>query len=64
MSQSAVLLAQDLIKSIESHIDSAQVSPERVNSGVVSYLGDGIAKVIGLGNVAYNELVVFESGAQ
>ncbi len=64
MSQSAVLLAQDLIKSIESHIDSAQVSPERVNSGVVSYLGDGIAKVVGLGNVAYNELVVFESGAE
>jgi F-type H+-transporting ATPase subunit alpha len=64
MSQSAVLLAQDLIKSIESHIDSAAVSPQRVNSGVVSYLGDGIAKVVGLGNVAYNELVKFESGAQ
>lgn len=46
MSQSAVLLAQDLIKSIESHIDSADISPERVNSGVVSYLGDGIAKVV------------------
>jgi F-type H+-transporting ATPase subunit alpha len=64
MSQSAVLLAQDLIKSIESHIDSAQVSPERVNSGVVSYLGDGIAKVVGLGNVAYNEVVTFESWAK
>jgi F-type H+/Na+-transporting ATPase subunit alpha len=64
MSQNTTLLAAELIKSIESHIDSAHISPERVNSGAVSYLGDGIAKVVGLRNVAYNEVVHFESGAR
>lgn len=64
MSQSSVQIAQELIKEIEARIDSADLSPDRVNSGIVSYLGDGIAKVVGLRNVAYNEVVNFESGAQ
>lgn len=64
MSQSSVQLASELIKAIETRIDSTDISPDRVNSGVVSYLGDGIAKVVGLRNIAYNEVVNFESGAQ
>ncbi len=64
MSQSPVQLAQDLIKSLEREIDNADLSPNRVNAGEVVYLGDGIAKVIGLKNVAYNEVVAFESGAR
>ena len=63
MSQTSVQIAQELIKNIEARIDSAELSPERVNAGVVSYLGDGIAKIVGLRNVAYNEVVEFESGA-
>lgn len=46
MSHSPVDLAQDLIKQLESQIDSVELSPDRVNSGTVIYLGDGIAKVI------------------
>lgn len=53
-----------LIREIETQIDSASISPERVNSGEVISLGDGIAKVIGLREVAYNEVVEFESGAK
>ena len=53
-----------LIREIETQIDSAALSPERVNSGEVISLGDGIAKVIGLREVAYNEVVEFESGAR
>lgn len=64
MSQSTVAIAAELIKNIESRIDSVDMSPDRVNTGVVSYLGDGIAKVVGLRNIAYNEVVTFESGAQ
>lgn len=53
-----------LIREIETQIDSTALSPERVNSGEVISLGDGIAKVIGLREVAYNEVVEFESGAR
>lgn len=46
MSHSAVDLAQSLIKELEVKIDSVDLSPERVNSGVVVSLGDGIAKIV------------------
>ena len=64
MSHSSVAIAQELIRDIESRIDAADLSPDRVNAGIVSYLGDGIAKVVGLRNVAYNEVVTFQSGAK
>ncbi len=64
MSHSSVAIAQELINDIETRIDAADLSPDRVNAGIVSYLGDGIAKVVGLRNVAYNEVVIFESGAK
>jgi F-type H+/Na+-transporting ATPase subunit alpha len=64
MSHSAVDLAQNLIKELEIKIDSVDLSPDRVNSGTVVYLGDGIAKVVWLRNVAYNEVVEFDSGAR
>jgi len=52
-----------ILKDIETRLDSADISPERVNSWEVIYLWDGIAKVIWLRDIAYNELVEFESGA-
>ena len=64
MSHSSVAIAAELIRDIESRIDAADLSPDRVNAGIVSYLGDGIAKVVGLRNVAYNEVVTFQSGAR
>ena len=64
MSQSPVQLANELIKSLEKEIDSADLSPERLNAGEVVYLGDGIAKVAWLKNVAYNEVISFDSGAR
>lgn len=56
-------LIDRLIKDVENQIDSADLTPERSNSGTVVYLGDGIARVVGLREVAYNEVVNFESGA-
>ncbi|MBC7503443.1 F0F1 ATP synthase subunit alpha [Candidatus Gracilibacteria bacterium] len=64
MSHSSIAIAAELIRDIESRIDAADLSPDRVNAGIVSYLGDGIAKVVGLRNVAYNEVVTFQSGAK
>lgn len=52
-----------IIKEIETRLDSKDLSPERVNSWEVIFLGDGIAKVVWLRDIAYNELVEFESGA-
>lgn len=57
-------LIDSLIREIETKIDSTDLSPERVNSGEVISLGDGIAKAVGLREVAYNEVVEFESGAR
>ena len=56
-------LLDSIIKDVENRIDSADLSPERKNSGTVVYLGDGIARVIGMREIAYNEVVNFESGA-
>ena len=39
-------LIDQLIKDVENQIDSANMTPERSNSGVVVYLGDGIARVV------------------
>lgn len=64
MSHSVIDLTQNLIKELETKIDSVDLSPDRVNAGTVVYLGDGIAKVVGLRNVAYNEVVEFDSGAR
>lgn len=52
-----------IIKDIETKIDSVDVTPEIENIWEVFYLWDSIAKVSWLKNVAYNELVEFESGA-
>ncbi len=52
-----------IIKDIETRIDSVDVTPEIENVWEVFYLGDSIAKVSGLRNVAYNEIVEFESWA-
>lgn len=52
-----------IIKDIETKIDSVDVTPEIENIWEVFYLGDSIAKVSGLKNVSYNELVEFESWA-
>jgi F-type H+-transporting ATPase subunit alpha len=56
-------LLKNIISEIETRIDSTDISPEIENVGEVFYLWDGVAKVSGLRNVAYNEVVTFESGA-
>jgi hypothetical protein len=42
---STIQIVDKLIHDLEQQIDSTNLSPERVNSGTVIYLGDGIAKV-------------------
>ena len=36
MSHNSVALAEELIRDIEARLDSAEIAPERKNSGVVS----------------------------
>jgi len=55
-------LLGEIIRDIESQIDTIDSTPESENIGEVFYLWDGVAKVSGLRNVAYNELVEFQSG--
>ncbi|MDD2870351.1 MAG: F0F1 ATP synthase subunit alpha [Candidatus Gracilibacteria bacterium] len=55
-------LLNSIISEVEKKLDQASINPEVENVGEVFYLGDGVAKVSGLRNVAYNELVEFESG--
>jgi len=56
-------LLNNIISEVEKKLDTAAVNPEVENVWEVFYLGDGVAKVSWLRNVAYNELVEFESGA-
>lgn len=55
-------LLNGIISDIEKQIDALNTTPETQNIGEVFYLWDGVAKVSGLSNVAYNELVEFEWG--
>ena len=57
-------LLNNIISEIESKIDSTDLNPKVENSWEVFYLWDWVAKVSGLRNVAYNEVVEFESGAK
>lgn len=57
-------LLNNIISDIEKQIDNLDITPERENVWEVFYLWDWVAKVSGLRNVAYNELVDFESGAK
>jgi len=57
-------LLNNIISELESKIDSVELNPSVENSGEVFYLWDWVAKVSGLRNVAYNEVVEFESGAK
>lgn len=57
-------LLQNIINDIENRIDSTSMNPEVGNVWEVFYLWDGVAKISGLGDVAYNEVVEFESWAK
>ncbi len=57
-------LLNSIINEIENKIDSVELNPTVWNVGEVFYLWDGVAKVSGLGEVSYNEVIDFESGAR
>jgi len=57
-------LLNNIINEIESKIDSIDISPDIENIWEVFYIWDWIAKVSGLRNVSYNELLDFESWAK
>ena len=56
-------LLNNIISEIESSIDSTQINPEVSNVWEVFYLWDWVAKVSGMREVAYNEVVEFDSWA-
>lgn len=55
-------LLNSIIEEVEKKLDSSALNPEIENVWEVFYLWDWVAKISGLRNVAYNELVEFESG--
>jgi len=57
-------LLKSIINDIETKIDSADLTPGVENVGEVFYVWDWIAKVSGLRNVGFYELVEFESWAK
>lgn len=54
--------ASDIYKSILDQIASFEPTLEAVEVGYVEEVGDGIARVAGLDNIRFQELVQFESG--
>ena len=57
-------LLNSIIDEIESKLDSSELNPKVENSWEVFYLWDWVAKVSWLREVAYNEVVEFESWAK
>ena len=61
-------MSNDILKSIvneiENKIDSTDINPEVENVWEVFYLWDSVAKISWLRNVAYNEIVEFDSWAK
>ncbi|MGB7340916.1 MAG: F0F1 ATP synthase subunit alpha [Phototrophicaceae bacterium] len=55
-------MAESIYDSILKQIEGYEPTVEAVEVGYVTEVGDGIARVSGLDNVRYNELVRFESG--
>jgi len=47
---------------IKKEIEELKATSQRSNIGTIIEIGDGIARVEGLSDVAYNELVEFPSG--
>lgn len=52
-----------VLADIQKQIQTMDMTPEKVQTGIVVSVGDGVARVDGLSGVAYNEMVEFESGA-
>ena len=55
-------MAENIYDSILKQIESFEQTVEAVEVGYVEVVGDGIARVSGLDNVRYSELVRFENG--
>ncbi len=55
-------MAENIFDSILKQIEGYTPTIEAVETGYVEVIGDGIARVSGLANVRYNELVRFENG--
>jgi F-type H+-transporting ATPase subunit alpha len=47
----------DIVKELQKEIEGLKVAPSAKNIGTITEIGDGVAKVEGLSDVAYNELV-------
>ncbi len=52
----------DLIAQIEKDIKDLKIKASRQNVGVVTEIGDGVARIEGLSDVQYSELIDFGSG--
>jgi F0F1-type ATP synthase alpha subunit len=61
---SGVSVIDRLIREVQEQIENTDLHPEFRESGIILSVADGIVRVGGLRSVAYNEVVIFESGAQ
>ena len=52
----------DLVQEIEAHITGAKAAAARHSVGVIREIGDGVARVEGLGDVMLNEMLDFGAG--
>src|SRR4029453_2542332 len=52
----------DLVQEIEAQIAGAKAATARQSVGVIREIGDGVAKIEGLGDVMLNEMLDFGEG--
>ena len=59
----ALIQPDEISSIIKSKIENYELQTEIANTGTVLEVGDGIARIYGLGNVMANELVQFDDGS-
>src|SRR6185369_14262245 len=52
----------DLVQEIEAQIAGAKAATAKQSTGVIREIGDGVAKIEGLGDVMLNEMLDFGQG--
>lgn len=56
--------SQDVVSVLKENIENYETKMQVEESGVITYIGDGIATAYGLSHVMYGEIVAFENGVK
>ncbi len=63
-SKKASISSDKIISIIKSEIDNYEISQKNRETGEVTYIGDGVARLTGIDHAMYGEIIMFENGVK